>query len=322
MHRPLRACGVAAAVVAVLTTVMSCGSAAVAPAALPPPPGPTKPALYNRLPQAVKDAGVIRFAGDSHPPYRVVGPDGSITGIDRDFQDALARVLGVKVETEIVDGLPTALDGMLKGKFDAFNGPVKATPEREKQFDSITWMTTHTSYVVPAGSAIAKPEDLCGKKVAVVAASVVADQLTRLSAFCGRSGLPAAAAIPLVDTGTAVDAARAGRADAAGMTQAAAIDLTSQQPGLSYVTQTKEQGASTDFLALLVAKDTGLGPVLLDAFHQLFDDGTYADIITRYKLEDVAVAVPVYDINSVSADGNGPAGPPPSATPKPSSGTG
>jgi polar amino acid transport system substrate-binding protein len=314
MHRPLRACGVAVAVVALLAAVVSCGSAAVAPpAAVPPPPGQSKPALYARLPQAVKDAGVIRFAGDSHPPYRVVAADGSITGIDKDFQDALARVLGVKIETEIVAGLPDALDGMQKGEFDAFNGPVKATAEREKLFDSITWMTTHTSYVVPAGSSVARPEDICGKKVAVVAASVVADQLSRLSAFCGRTGLQAAVAIPLADTDAAVDAARAGRADAAGMTQAAAIDLTSQQQGLSYVTQTKEQGASTDFLAMLVAKDNGLAPVILDAFHQLFDDGTYADIISRYHLEDVSVAVPVLDINSVSSDSS--AAPPLTASP-------
>jgi polar amino acid transport system substrate-binding protein len=161
---------------------------------------------------------------------------------------------------------------------------------------------------------VSRPEDICGKRVALVTASVVADQLARLSAFCGRSGLPAAAAVPLADTGATIQAARAGRADAAGMTQAAAIDLTSQQPGLNYVTQTKEQGATTDFLAMLVAKDNGLGPVLLDAFHQLFDDGTYADIISRYHLEAVAVAVPVFDINSVSTDAA------PSATPTPTPG--
>jgi polar amino acid transport system substrate-binding protein len=316
MHSPSRACGVAVVVVAILSAVVSCGSAAVSPAAIPPRPADTKPALYARLPQSIKDAGVITFAGDSHPPYRIVGADGTITGIDKDFQDALSRVLGVKIETKIVSGLPEALDGMLNGKFQVFNGPVKATSEREKQFDTITWMTTHTSYVVPAGSPVTKPEDICGKRVAVVAASVVADQLARLSTFCGRNGLQAALAIPLADTNSAVDAARTGRADAAGMTQAAAIDLTNQQPGLSYVTQTKEQGATTDFLAMLVAKDDNLGPVMLDAFQQLFADGTYADIISRYHLEDVAVAVPVIDINSVSADG----GAAPTSTPKPGSG--
>src|SRR6185312_9235554 len=62
--------------------------------------------LHAELPQAIRDAGVIRFAGDSHPPYRTVGSDGSVTGIDKDFQDALGAVLGVSTSVEIVNSLP------------------------------------------------------------------------------------------------------------------------------------------------------------------------------------------------------------------------
>lgn len=65
------------------------------------------PALHNALPQSIKDAGVIRFAGDSHPPYRVVAAGGkTVTGIDKDFQDALGKVLGVRTQTEIVGVCP------------------------------------------------------------------------------------------------------------------------------------------------------------------------------------------------------------------------
>ncbi|WP_252435324.1 transporter substrate-binding domain-containing protein [Pseudonocardia humida] len=216
------------------------------------------PALHALLPQKVKDAGVLVFAAASHPPYRTIGLDGTITGIDKDLQDALSRVLGVRVEMEQVDDLPAALDGMLAGRFDAFNGPVKATAEREQQFDSITWMTTHTSYVVPVGSAAGttEPEDLCGKRVAVVAGSVVEGRLARLSAFCRRSGAAEATAVLVGDTKATLDAAQAGPADAAGMTQAAAIDVTTVRKGVfSYVTQTQGQGASTDLLAMLVPKD-------------------------------------------------------------------
>lgn len=79
---------------------------------------------------------------------------------------------------------------MLANRYDAFNSPVQATAEREKQFDSITWMTTRTSYVVPTGSSagIDASEDLCGKRVAVVAGSVVEGQLKKLSHFRQASG--------------------------------------------------------------------------------------------------------------------------------------
>jgi polar amino acid transport system substrate-binding protein len=260
------------------------------------------PALHDQLPQAVKDAGVLRFAGDSHPPYRTVGPDGkTVTGIDHDFQQALGQLLGVRTETTIVSGLPAALQGMLSGRYDAFNGPVKATAEREKQFDTVTWMTTRTSYVIPTGSAagVKQAADLCGKRVAVVTASVVEDQLAKLSAFCERSQRPAVQVVGLDDTNATLLAAKSGRAEAAGMTQAAAIDVTTQQKGqYEYVTQTEEQGATKDNLALYTPKSAKLGPVLQKAFEELFRNGTYPRIMQQWGLNDVTVPQPLFDVAS------------------------
>ncbi|SFJ43125.1 transporter substrate-binding domain-containing protein [Amycolatopsis sacchari] len=260
------------------------------------------PALHDQLPQAVKDAGIIRFAGDSHPPYRTVGPDGkTVTGIDNDFQQALGQLLGVRTETTVVSGLPAALQGMLSGRYDAFNGPVKATAERERQFDTVTWMTTRTSYVVPADSTagVQRADDLCGKRVAVVTGSVVEEQLTKLSAFCQGQGRPAAQSIGLDDTNATLLATKSGRAEAAGMTQAAAIDVTTQQKGqYRYVTQSEEQGATKDNLALYTPKAGGLGPVLQKAFEELFRNGTYARIMNQWGLTDVMVQQPLFDVAS------------------------
>ncbi len=260
------------------------------------------PTLHNALPQTIKDSGVIRFAGDSHPPYRVVGPDGkTVTGIDKDFQDALGKVLGVRTQVEIVSGLPAALQGMLANRYDAFNGPVQATAEREQQFDSITWMTTRTSYVVPTGSAagIKATEDLCGKRVAVTAGSVVEGQLKKLSDFCQTKGRVPVQPIGLADTNATLLAATSGRADAAGMTQAAAIDVTAKEQGkYTYVTQTEEQGATVDQLALLVPKNSGLGPVMFNAYKELFRNGDYTRIMTQHGLTNVTVPEPKFNVAS------------------------
>ena len=262
----------------------------------------TDQALHDQLPQAVKDSGVLRFAGDSHPPYRTVGLDGkTVTGIDHDFQEALGQLLGVRTETTIVSGLPAALQGMLSGRYEAFNGPVKATAEREKQFDTVTWMTTRTSYVIPTGSAagIKQAADLCGKRVAVVTASVVEDQLAKLSTFCQSKQLPAVQVVGLDDTNATLLAAKSGRADAAGMTQAAAIDVTTQQKGqYDYVTQTEEQGATKDNLALYTPKAGKLGPVLQKAFEELFRNGSYTRIMQKWGLGDVTVPQPLFDAAS------------------------
>ncbi|MEV6641463.1 transporter substrate-binding domain-containing protein [Amycolatopsis sp. NPDC051371] len=252
--------------------------------------------LHDALPQAIKDAGVIKFAGDSHPPYRTVAQDGvTVTGIDADFQAAIGQVLGVRTETVVVAGLPAALQGMLSNRYDAFNGPVKATAEREKQFDTITWMTTRTAYVVPVESTagITKPEDLCGKRIAVVTASVVEDQLNKLSRFCTENKHPATKTVGLDDTNGTLLATRSGRADAAGMTEAAAIDVTQRQGAYKYVTQTEAQGATKDDLALYVPKSSKLGPVLHEVFQELFRDGEYVGIMSRWGLNQVSVPEPI-----------------------------
>ncbi|TMR36763.1 transporter substrate-binding domain-containing protein [Nonomuraea zeae] len=253
-------------------------------------------ALYERLPDAVKDAGVIRFAGDSHPPYRIVANDGkTVTGIDKELQDALAKVLGVRGEISIVNGLPAALSGMLASRYDAFNGPVKDTAEREKQFDAIVWMVSRTSYLVPkaTSSAVKDSGDLCGKRIAGTAGSVVEEQAKRLSDWCTKQGRPALTFIGLADTNGTILAAKSGRADAAGMTESAAIDaMSKEKDAFTYVTQSDEQGAGIDQLAMLVPKSGGLGPVMLEAFKEIFKNGEYQRIVDKYGLQNVAVDEP------------------------------
>ncbi|SDF46420.1 polar amino acid transport system substrate-binding protein [Lentzea fradiae] len=251
---------------------------------------------HDELPQQFKDSGVIRFAGDSHPPYRVVSPDGrTVTGLDRDLQEALGKVLGVRTETTIVPGLPAALSGMLSGRYDAFNGPVKDTAEREKQFDAIVWMVTRTAYLVPksGGQGIGSSDDLCGKRVAAIQGSIIQDQVVRLTDWCVKAGKPAVEFIGLADTNGTILAAKSGRADAAGMTESAAIDaLQTAKDDFTYVKQTDEQGAGVDKLALLVPKASGLGPVVHKAFQEIFANGQYAEIMSRYGLDDVKVDQP------------------------------
>ncbi|MEU6431581.1 transporter substrate-binding domain-containing protein [Microbispora sp. NPDC046973] len=252
--------------------------------------------LYDALPDSIKEAGVIRFAGDSHPPYRIVANDGkTVTGIDKELQDALGKVLGVRTEISIVSGLPAALSGMLASRYDAFNGPVKDSADREKQFDALVWMVTRTSYLIPkaGSSAIGSSGDLCGKRVAGTAGSIVEDQAKRLTEWCAKQGKPGLDFIGFADTNGTILAAKSGRADAAGMTESAALDvLSKEKDAFTYVTQTEEQGAGVDQLAMLVPKSSGLGPVMLDAFKEIFKNGEYKKIMDKYGLQKVAVQEP------------------------------
>jgi polar amino acid transport system substrate-binding protein len=303
LSRSLFARAVAGAVaVGVLAAASACAGGSTPTNPAPTSAGPaitTDAALHAALPAAIRDAGVIRFAGDSHPPYRAVGTDGTtVTGIDPDLQAALGTLLGVRTEISIVSGLPAALSGMLSGRYDAFNGPVKDTADREKDFDAIVWMVTRTSYLVPKESTagIKSSDDLCGKTVAGVAASITEDQVKKLTAWCTGKGKAAVTFVGLADTNAIILAAKAGRADAAAMTESAAIDAITKEPdAYSYVTQSDAQGAGVDQLALLVPKASKLGPVMFDAFKKLFSTGEYTRIMNKHGLQKVVVPAPLFN---------------------------
>ncbi|TQS42093.1 transporter substrate-binding domain-containing protein [Cryptosporangium phraense] len=283
---------------AVVLAVSACGGTTSSSDETPAKSDLFRQDLHDRLPPSVKDSGELVFAGDPHPPYRVVAQGGKVTGFDPDLQQALGDVLGVKTRIEVIAGLPAALTGMKAKRFDAFNGPVKDTAEREADFDAVVYMTSRTAYLFPAEKGLAKAADLCGKTVSYVAGSIVEGQLKALSTWCSEQGAPAVEAQPLADTNATILAVRSGRADALGATQSGVVDIVNKAPKgtYKYVLQEDAQGAGVDNLALLAPKASKLGPVILEAFKVLFAKGAYQTLMKKYGLTDVAVDAPAINL--------------------------
>lgn len=285
----------AAAALATTAALMLVGCSATPDTDDETPASSTEAPLFSSLPQEVQDRGTLVFAGDSHPPYRTVEADGTVTGIDADFQAALEAQLGVDIEIEIASGLPDILTGMLGGRYDAFNGPVKATPDRMKDFDAIWWMTTRSSYVFLESRADDIPDSdaLCGLQIAGVTGSITETQVAALAAWCADEGEPAPTFVGLTDTNATILAVQSERVDALATTETGAIDIVEKTPDtFRYVTQTDEQGAGVDKLALLTPKGNGLGEVLTQAFQNLFDSGEYAEIMEKWHLSSVMIDAP------------------------------
>lgn len=255
----------------------------------------TEAPVYDQLPEAIKSAGVINIAGDTHPPYRTLEQNGDITGIDPDIQAALSEQLGVPFAIQTASGLDAMLTGMLSGRYDAFNGPVRTTAEREADFDAVVWMTTRTSYLYLAERKddLDAPEDLCGARVAGVTGSVTESQLERYAEWCAEKGLDAPEFVGLKDTNSTILAVQSDRADYAGTTQTAALDIQAADEGtFEFLVQSDEQGAGVDQLAMFLPKENELAPAMLAAFEAIFDNGEYDRIMSQWKLEDVTVENP------------------------------
>lgn len=251
--------------------------------------------LYEELPEDIRDAGQITIAADTHPPYRTIADDGEITGIDPDLQDALVEQLGVPFDVQRTSGLDAILSGMLSGRYHAFNGPVRTTAEREEEFDAIVWMTTRTSYLYRTDEAneFSDPEALCGARVAGVSGSVTESQLELYSEWCADMDLEVPEFIGLEDTNSTILAINSDRADYAGTTQAAALDIQGQDPdAYEYIEQSDEQGAGTDLLAMFMPKDIDLSEPMLAAFQGIFENGEYDRIMEEWNLTEASVDEP------------------------------
>jgi polar amino acid transport system substrate-binding protein len=262
--------------------------------------------VYDQLPEAIKSAGVIDIAGDTHPPYRTLQESGEITGIDPDIQAALSEQLGVPFSIQTSSGLDAMLTGMLSGRYDAFNGPVRTTAEREADFDAVVWMTTRTSYLYLAErqDELGSSEAVCGARVAGVTGSVTESQLERYAEWCSEQGLEAPEFLGLEDTNSTILAIQSDRADYAGTTQTAALDLQAQDEGtFEFIVQSDEQGAGVDRLAMFMPKDNDLSEAMLAAFEGIFANGEYERIMSEWQLDDVMVEAPA--LNPMTTDESG-----------------
>ena len=251
--------------------------------------------LFDQLPAEIRKAGVLRFVGDSHPPYRILSDDRRIReGIDVDLAQALQTVLGIPIRHHVVNSLSGTLAGLESGRYDVAMGPALPTKDRLQRFDAVTWLVSYPSFVYPLQRPrrFAKVEDLCGLKVAYVAGSISERVTDRVGDRCAKAGLPRATHVALVDTNMSLVATQAGRADLAAMTSTAALHVVHENPALFGGFRDPENKLGIDVLGLFVTKRSGLGPVLHAAMTELFKRGDYQRVMAKWGVDKAAVQAP------------------------------
>ncbi len=186
--RTLRAAaGLVLAVVATLAT--GCSGPSTTAATAPTTDGARfSQALHDRLPQSVRDRGVLRVGTDAtYAPMSSFGPNGrTIIGVEPDLGVEIGRVLGVRLEFVKIhfDELLTAVES---GGVDLAMSAVTDTPERAKGADFVNYFSAGTSIVVQRGNpaGVTEINDLCGHVVAVQRGTTQVDLLARSQKNCG-----------------------------------------------------------------------------------------------------------------------------------------
>jgi polar amino acid transport system substrate-binding protein len=254
------------------------------------------PALHDRLPDAVKSAGKMTSVNNgSFPPYEIVEGPTSMTGASADLTEALAQLLGVKIEHATVSGLPGLLAGIKSGRYQLAIGPVGDYPDRQQKNDFIDFVQEFVVFAVQKGNPahINGLADTCGKRIAVMAGGSAEQVIRKQSTVCTTAGKPAVTVQSFTDQPSSILAVRSKRSDAFFSSQAPLVYFVQKAEGQLELTGTGQKNGFGDiFQGTVVPKDSPLGEVVLDAYKVLFANGTYAAIMKKWQLSGNIISAP------------------------------
>ncbi|MER6570093.1 ABC transporter substrate-binding protein [Streptomyces sp. NPDC001093] len=244
------------------------------------------------LPAGVRNAGTLRVGSSiGFPPgaYYPNGPDKAPAGQDIDLADAVAKVLGVRLERQDAS-FETILPALGSGKYDFGTGNFGVTTERLKTIDFVTYINDGQGFAVKKGSTALRSKvtdltQLCGLTIGTGAGTTFEATLTAQKGVCAKAGKKPYDVKIYSENAATLTALQQGRIDV----------IMSTINGLRY--QAAQPASQTTFLGEYHRLDVGFafkkGSPLTKAFqaavNELIEDGTYARILKKWSTSASAI---------------------------------
>ncbi|MER7177281.1 ABC transporter substrate-binding protein [Streptomyces mesophilus] len=244
------------------------------------------------LTEDVRKAGTLRVGSSvGSPPgaYYPNGSDKAPAGQDIDLADAVAKVLGLKLERQDAS-FETILPALGSGKYDFGTGNFGVTAERLKTIDFVTYINDGQGFAVKKGNTelgekVSDLTQLCGLTIGTGAGTTFEATLTEQKGVCAKEGRKPYDVKVYSDNGATLTALQQGRIDV----------IMSTINGLRY--QAAQPASGTTFLGEFHRLDVGFafkkGSPLTKAFQaavdELIKDGTYARILKKWGTSPSAI---------------------------------
>lgn len=253
-------------------------------------------ALRAKLPEDIRSSNkLISVNSGSFPPYEIVTDTRTMTGASADMTDAIGQLLGVKIEHATVSGLSALLSGIKSGRYQFAMGPVGDFKSRQEANDFVDWVQEYVVFAVHKGNpkGIKSLEDACGARIAVQSGGSAEKVIKAQAEKCAADGKPTLEVQSYTDQPTSILSVRSKRADAFFSSQAPLTYFVQQSNGeLELAGVGQKNGFDDLFQGGVVTKDSPLGPVLLGAIQELMKNGTYAQIMKKWGLENNMISEP------------------------------
>ncbi|GAA0909034.1 ABC transporter substrate-binding protein [Streptomyces thermoalcalitolerans] len=244
------------------------------------------------LPADVRKAGTLRVGSSiGSPPaaYYPNGADKAPEGQDIDLADAVAKVLGVRLERQDAS-FETILPALGSGKYDFGTGNFGVTKERLKTVDFVTYINDGQGFAVKKGSTaltskVTDLTQLCGLTIGTGAGTTFERTLIARKGVCAKAGKKPYQVKVYSENGATLTALQQGRIDV----------IMSTINGLRH--QAAQPASRTTFLGEYHRLDVGFafkkGSPLTKAFqaavNELIKNGTYARILKKWGTSPSAI---------------------------------
>jgi polar amino acid transport system substrate-binding protein len=215
---------------------------------------------------------VLRVGTDATFPPMEFTENGARTGFDIELVDAIAKVIGRKVEWVDID-FKGLIPGLLAKRFDMAVSAIYITDERKKvvDFTEPYYAGGLVVMVKNGNTAITKPADLDGKKVTVQVGTKSVDWLAK--------NFPKVQRVEVEKNDEMFNLVAIGRADAAVTGKPAAFQYVRSRGGLHVL---PVQLTTEEYGMALRKDEPQLTKAVNGALEKLKADGTYAALVKKW----------------------------------------
>ncbi|MFK8250110.1 ABC transporter substrate-binding protein [Ancylobacter terrae] len=242
-------------------------------------------ASAQTLPPEIEKSKVVNIAIEAaYPPLEMRNTAGELEGFDIDLSRAMGKVLGVKIEHH--DGSFEQMTPSLQsGRVNMIMSGFYDTPKRRAIFDFIDYLKAGAQfYSLASNKEVQKLEDLCGKTVSSVRGTSYPDVI---KAFSDKICVGKEPITVILDTnlGQQITNMKTGRTVAGVQGLEAVPTIVQTEPGTFMILG---EPISAALMGMAFNKDAE-GTMLRDAFQyalkKVIADGTYAELIKKWKLD-------------------------------------
>ncbi|MFC0099633.1 ABC transporter substrate-binding protein [Micromonospora marina] len=249
-------------------------------------------ALAAKVPDAIKSDGKIVVGTDStYAPAEFLDTDGkTVIGFDVELFTAVAAKLGLKAEF-VSAPFGDIINGVNSGKYEAGVSSFTINDDRKAQANMVSYFQVGTQWVTkkgnPAGVTL---DNACGKKIAVQKDTVQVEDIQKRSKACTDAGKPAITIDQFPGQDAATAAVVSGKDDAM---------LADYPVGVYAVTKSNDalelldkQYEAAPYGYVLAKEQTELAEAVRDATKAVIADGSYKQVLDKWKVGDGAITDP------------------------------